>query len=181
MIAINFASRNYRLSAQITNGLFIGTVILALTASALLWTSITLRRDSVIMEKKLKEAEAADAEVKPVLAERARLVKDLSAMSGLLESRRFSWTKFLTSIEMAVPTGVAMKHIDFNSHDGTLSLEGVAQSPEALRNLIVGLERSASFKEPFLKHQSQERGSISFNVVAIYYGNKNAAAVRGIR
>jgi Tfp pilus assembly protein PilN len=179
MIAINFATRNFRLSALITKGLFIGSVILALTAAAMLWTSVTLRRDSTIMEKKLKDADAADADVKPVLAERAQLVKDLSAMSGLLEARRFSWTKFLTSIETAVPTGVAMKRIDFNPHDGALSLEGVAQSPEALRNLIVGLERSASFKEPFLKHQSQEKGSISFNVVAIYYGNKNAAVARG--
>jgi Tfp pilus assembly protein PilN len=178
MIAINFASRNYRLSSLIAKGLLIGSVILALTASALLWTSVSLRRDSVIMEKKLKEAEAADAEVKPVLLGRARLVKDLSAMSGLLESRRFSWTKFLSSLERAVPTGVAMKHIDFNPREGTLSLEGVAQSPEALRNLIVGLERSASFREPLLKHQSQEKGSISFNVVAIYSGNKKAAAVR---
>jgi type IV pilus assembly protein PilN len=178
MIAINFASRNYRLSALLTKAFLIGSIILALTASGMLWSSVTLRRDSANMEKKLQEAEAADVAVKPVLAERARLVRDLSAMSGLLESRRFSWTKFLSSLERAVPTGVAMKHIDFNPREGTLSLEGVAQSPEALRNLIVGLERSASFREPLLKHQSQEKGSISFNVVAIYSGNKKAAAVR---
>ncbi|HYA88999.1 MAG TPA: PilN domain-containing protein [Nitrospirota bacterium] len=179
MITINFATRNYRLSAQITKGLLIGSVILSLTALAMLWTSFTLRRDSALMEKKLKDAEGAYAEVKPVLAERAQLEKNLSAMSGLLESRRFSWTKFLTNIETVVPRGVAMKHIDFNPHDGTLSFDGVAQSPEALRDLIVGLERSASFKEPLLKHQSQEKGSISFNVVAIYYGNKNAAVASG--
>ena len=179
MIAINFATRNFRLSALSTKGLLIGSVILALTAAAMVWTSVTLRRDNAIMEKKLRDAEAADTEVKPVLAERAQLVKNLTAMSGLLESRRFSWTKFLTSIEAVVPTGVAMKRIDFNPHDGTLSFEGLAQSPEALRNLIVGLERSASFKEPFLKHQSLDKGSISFNVVAIYYGNKNAAVARG--
>jgi Tfp pilus assembly protein PilN len=177
MISINFASRNYRLTAMVTKGLFIGSVILTLTASGMLWTSATLRHSSAIMEERLKEAEAADIAVKPLLAERARVVKDLSAMSGLLESRRFSWTKFLSSLELAVPRGVAMKRIDFNSRDSVLSLEGTAQSPEALRNLIVGLERSVSFREALLKHQSQEKGSISFNVVAIYDANKNAAAV----
>jgi len=175
MVSINFATRNYRLSAIITKGLLIGSIVLLMTASAMLWTSFSLRRDIAIMEKKLKDAETADAEIKPVLAERALLTKNLSAMSGLLESRRFSWTKFLTNVETVVPTGVAMNRIDCNPHDGSISFEGVAQSPEALRNLIVGLERSASFKEPFLKHQSQEKGSISFNVVAIYYGNTNAA------
>ncbi len=176
MISINFATRNFRLSALISKGLLIGSVILMLTAAAMLWTSVSLRRDGSMLEQKLKASEAAHEEVMPVLAERARLVKDLSAMSGLLESRKFSWTKFLTNIEKAVPTGVAMKRIDFNPHDGTLSLEGVAQSPEALRNLIVGLERSASFRESFLKHQSLEKGSISFNVVAVYYEDKNAVA-----
>jgi len=179
LIAINFATRNYRISALITNVLLIGSVILSLTTIAMLWTSFSVRHDGEIIEKKLLDAEAADAEVKPVLAERAQLAKDLNAMSGLLESRRFSWTKLLTSIEAAVPTGVAMKRIDFNPHDGTLSLEGVAQSPESLRNLIIGLEHSPSFKEPFLKHQSQEKGSISFNVVAIYYCNKNTSVARG--
>jgi Tfp pilus assembly protein PilN len=179
MIAINFATKNYRLVALVMKGLIIGIVILMLTASTMLWMGFTLRRESAIMDKKMKDAELADAEVKPVLAERGQLIKNLSAMSGLLESRKFSWTRFLTNIETVVPTGVAMKRIDFNPHDGTLSLDGVAQSPEALRNLIVGLERSASFKEPFLKHQLLENGSISFNVVAIYYSNKIAAVARG--
>ncbi|HXY62434.1 MAG TPA: PilN domain-containing protein [Nitrospirota bacterium] len=178
MIAINFASRNYRLSALIRKVLLVGSVILSLTASALLLASFTLHREATILEKKLKDAESADAEVKPVLAERAQLEKSLSAMSGLLESRRFSWTTFLTNIESVVPKGVAMRRVDFNPQDGMLSFEGVAQSPEALRDLIVGLERSASFKEPLLKHQSQEKGSISFNVVAIYYRDKNAAVAR---
>jgi hypothetical protein len=43
----------------------------------------------------------------------------------------------------------------------------------------VGLERSASFKDPFLKHQSLEKGSISFNVVAVYHDNRNAAVAKG--
>jgi Tfp pilus assembly protein PilN len=117
--------------------------------------------------------------MRPVLLEREVLVKNLNAMSGLLESRRFSWTRLLTSIEAIVPIGVAMKNVDFDPRDRVLVLEGTAQSPEALRNLIVGLEQSASFKDPFLKHQSLEKGSISFNVVAVYHEGAGASVVKG--
>jgi Tfp pilus assembly protein PilN len=181
MITINFAARNFRLIALITKAMVLASVVLALTAGAMLWTGVRLVREASIMERTLKGAEAAEEKVKPVLAERSRIVKELGSMSGVLESRRFSWTRFLSDIEAVVPTGVAMKRVDFNRNDGTLSLEGVAQSPEALRNLIVGLERSASFREPFLKHQSLDKGSISFNVVAVYTIAQNAGRAHGGR
>ena len=179
MITINFASRNFRLIELVTKGLIAGSVVLTLIAVLMLWTSVSLRRDISLMDRKLKEAEAADKQIKPVLAEREQLVKDLSAMSDLLETRRFSWTRFLTNIETIVPKGVAMKRVEFATHERTVSLEGAAQSPEALRNLIVGLERSALFKDPYLKHQSLEKGSISFNVVAVYHDNAGTAVAQG--
>jgi Tfp pilus assembly protein PilN len=179
MITINFASNNYRLITRITNGLIAGSVILALAAAGMLWTSAALRRNGAAMEQKLLEAQTADDRIKPVLAERGQLVKNLSAMSGLLESRRFSWTRLLSTLEATVPLGVAMRSVDFDPRDRALSLEGVAQSPEALRNLVVGLEASTSFKDPFLKHQSLDKGSISFNVVAVYRENTVAAPANG--
>jgi len=181
MIAINFASRNFRLITRITNGLIGASVILALIAAGMLWMNVSLRRNIGVMDQKLKETEAADAQIAPELSERQQLVKNLNAMSGLLDSRRFSWTRLLTSIEAVVPRGVAMKRVEFNAQDRILSLEGTAQSPEALRNLVVGLEQSSSFKDPFLKHQSLEKGSISFNVVAAYHEDKGVAVVQGKR
>ena len=177
MISINFAGRDYRLIARITTGLVAGSVVLALTAAGMLVMNVSLRRDASLMEQRLKDAEATDAQIRPVLMERELLVKDLNAMSGLLESRRFSWTRLLTSIEAIVPIGVAVKSVEFDPHDKTLQLEGSAQSPEALRNLIVGLEKSVSFKDPFLKHQSLDKGSISFNVAAVYHESVAGDAV----
>jgi Tfp pilus assembly protein PilN len=130
------------------------------------------------VENKLNDAQATDEQTQPLFYEREQLVKDLTAMSGLLESRKFSWTRLLTSIEAVVPTGVALTRVEFNDKERTVMLDGKARSPEALRSLVVGLEKSASFKEPFLKHQSLEKGSISFNVIAVYHADSSAGVAQ---
>lgn len=173
MITINFASRNYRLIGQFRSGLIAGSIILVAVTAGMLWTAVSLRTELSFLDRKLQEIKAADEQVRPALLERERLVKDLTAMSGLLESRKISWTHFLTGIEAVVPVGVALKKVEFNPKDSTLTLEGVARSPESLRNLVVAMEKSPSFKDPFLKHQSLEKGNITFNVVTGYREDKN--------
>jgi Tfp pilus assembly protein PilN len=179
MISINFASRNYRLISRVRTVLVAGCVVLALMAAGMLWTAVSLRAHIAAAERELAQRKADDEQARSLLVEREQLVKDLSAMSGITAARKFSWTKLLTSMEAVVPAGAALKSLDFNPEDRTLTLEGEARSPEALRNLIVGLERSASFKNPFLKHQSLEKGTISFNVVAVYREDAGAALARG--
>lgn len=178
MISINFASGNYRHASRIAQALAAGSVILALAAAVMIVKAVSLRADIAAMQTKLQEAETADQQVKPVFVERERLVKDLNAMSGLMDARRFSWTRLLSSIESVVPLGVALQKVQYNPHDHTLVLDGTAQSPESLRGLVVGLEKSPSFKDPFLKHQTLEKGSISFNVVAVYHERKDAGEVQ---
>lgn len=168
MISINFASRDYRLIERIYSGLIATGVLFCVIMVGLIWTAVSLRVNISAMDVKLKQRAAAEEHARPLLLERELLVKDLSSMSGLLESRKFSWMRLLTSIETVVPVGVALHKVEFNPKDHTLTLEGAAQSPEALRNLVVGLEKSAAFREPFLKHQSLEKGNNSFNVVAVY-------------
>ena len=80
-----------------------------------------------------------------------------------------------------MPTGVALKHVKFNPKDATLTLNGMARSPESLRNLVVAMEKSSSFNNSFLKHQSLEKGNISFNVVAVYREDKNRTVAQGKR
>ena len=181
MIAINFASRNYRLIGRIRFGLIAGSILLVAITAVMIWTAVSLRANISSLDRKLQELQAADEHLRPALLERARLVKDLTAMSGLLESRKISWTRFLTSIETVVPKGVALKKVEFDPKDSTLTLNGMARSPEALRNLVVAMEKSLLFKDPFLKHQSLEKGSISFNVVAVYREDKSRAAGQGNR
>jgi Tfp pilus assembly protein PilN len=181
MISINFASRNYRVTRRVAQALIAVSVMLAIGAAGLIWKAAALKADTAVMQQKLKEMEAADEQVKPLLIEREQLVKDLGAMSGFMDAQRFSWTRLLSSIEAVVPVGVALKKVDFSPKDHALMLEGTAQSPESLRNLVVGLEKSSSFTDPFLKHQTLEKGSISFNVVAVYHEHKNAGVAQGKR
>jgi Tfp pilus assembly protein PilN len=174
MITINFAGRNYRLVENIHTGLIAGSVVLCIVMAGMIWTTVALRSNVSAVERKLKDAQAADEQIRPLLGERLQIVKDLTAMSGLLESRKFSWTRLLTSVESVVPRGVALTRVEFNSKERTVMLDGISQSPESLRNLVVGLEQSQSFKNPFLKHQSLEKGNLSFNVTTIYHENKTA-------
>ena len=177
MISINFASTNYRFAVRIARAFTAAGIILACVAAGMVWKSISLHSTAAAMQEQLKEAEQSDLQINSLLAEREQLGKDLSAMSGLMDARRFSWTRFLTSIEAVVPVGVALKKVEYNPGDRTLSIDGMAQSPEALRNLIVGFEKSPSFTAPFLKHQSLEKGIISFNVVAVYHEAKSTGVV----
>lgn len=175
MTMINFASRNYRLAARITSLLVTASLVMAVAAAGMAWRAAALHKEISGLQKKLEDAGHADERVGPVLIERERLVKDLGDMSGVLDARRFSWSGFLTGLESVVPIGVALRKVDLDPKSRLVSLEGVAQSPESLRNLVVALERSKAFTEPYLKHQSLEKGSISFNVVAVYHERQNIA------
>jgi Tfp pilus assembly protein PilN len=168
MIDINLASRDYRIIFRTFAGLIAGAVILAALTAVMLWKVISYRTDISAMNRKLKTLAAADERVKPVLLERERITMELSSMSALMDARRFSWTRLFTNIEAVFPTGAALERVELSRKDHTLTLQGKAQSPEALRNLMIGLERSASFKDPILKRQSVDKGHISFDVVALY-------------
>jgi len=168
MISINFAGKNYRLIERIHSGLIIAIFLSSLMTIGMIWKAVSLRMSIVAIEKTLQERHMTDDQLQPVLKEREQFVKDLSAMSGLLEARKFSWTRLLTSLESVVPVGTALKSVDYNPENHTLVLDGIALSPEALRNLVQSMEKNPAFKDPFLKHQSLDKGNISFNVIAIY-------------
>ena len=179
MIPINFGSRNYRLIARVQIALLAVIVILCVVTAGMIWTAVSLRKNIYVMDLKLKKLEAADKSMQAAFGEREQLVKNLSLMSGLLESRKFSWTRLLSRIETVVPTGMALQKVEFNPRDHTLKLEGTTRSPEALRNLVVGLEKSSSFKDPFLQHQSIEKGNNSFNVGAVYREDTSHTVAQG--
>lgn len=142
MITINFASINYRLASRLSAGLTVVTVLLTAVLAIQIWGFTGSRADRIALEQKLKQQSDREEQIRPVLQERAQIVSDLTAMAGLMEARRFSWTRLLTSLETAFPTGVALTKLEFDPKERTLVIEGVAQSPEALRNLMVGLEKS---------------------------------------
>lgn len=176
MISINFATRNYRRIQQLQRVLIVFILALFVIAGAVVWSTLSLRSGIAAIDERIKELETDQEQFKPILAEREQVIRDLSAMSALMESRTFSWTRLFTRIEHAFPVGVAVAKVEYNRRERMLALEGAAHSPESLTNLMVAFERSHFFKDPYLKHQSVDKGSISFNVVAIYNEHQAAAA-----
>ena len=167
-VNINFASRSYRLLFWLSLGLH-ALGALCVFAIVLLIAAVFVYRSGVAeTEQKLKKLETAVETMRPVMREREQLVNDLSDMSSLMKARSFSWTGLLTGIEAVFPTGVALMTVDYDTKTRSLTLDGRARSPESLRNLIIGMEKSVSFKEPRLKQQSVDKGHISFKVVAHY-------------
>ncbi|OGW38331.1 MAG: hypothetical protein A2X58_02405 [Nitrospirae bacterium GWC2_56_14] len=176
MISINFASKNYRFAERLSAVLAGVTVLLTVLLAVQVWGFTESQTGRRVLEQKLEQQSAQQERTREVLQERAQIVSDLTAMAGLMEARRFSWTRLLTGLETAFPTGVALTKLEFDPKERALVIEGVAQSPEALRNLMVGLEKSTFFQDPQLKHQSVDKGTISFNAASFY--TDNIAALR---
>lgn len=178
MISINFASRNYRLAETAHRTLVVLAVLATAAAAVIVSAGMSYRSEIAGLEQKVKEMEAAEEQIQPLLAERERVVRDLNAMSGLIQSRRFSWTQLLTNIERISPIGVALSKVEYNPGNRSLSLDGAALTPESLRNLMVGFERTPAFRDAYLKNQSVDKGSISFNVVAFYQEHSTAGVAQ---
>jgi len=171
VITVNFARTDFRLIARLQWGGIAVIALLVVSGGSLLWAANSYRQQGEVAERQLRDLAASAAKLRPAIEERQQLVKNLSDMSGLIEARRHSWTQFLTGIEAAFPAGIALTKVDFRPRDLTAVLEGEAQSPEALSGLMIGLQRSRSFKNPQLKHQSMDKGSLSFNVAVTYQGH----------
>ncbi len=169
MIAVNFSSRDYRLHERIFVSLLIGSAALIIVLAGTVRAVMSTYSDTDSVIAKVTELSKRDMEIQPLLVEREQVLKDISAMSGLIEMRRFSWTGLFTDVESVFPEGVALDRMAFNPKDKSLSLEGRAQSFEALRGLVAGLEKSARFKNPLLRHQSVDKGAISFTVGMEYH------------
>ena len=171
LITINFARTNFGLLMRVRQGLIVTVVLLGTVTGILLWKANSYSVQSSALRQQVGEFTASIEKLRPVMQERQQLVKDLGDMSGMLEARRFSWIQLLTGIEAAFPSGVALTRLEFNAREQSVALEGTAQSPEALSGLMIGLQKSRSFKNPLLKHQSMDKGNLSFNVAVTYQGH----------
>jgi len=176
LITINFAGTNFRLLMRLQQGLIVTVVLLGIMTGVLLWKANSYRMQSAVLTQQVREYTASTEKLRPAMQERQQLVKDLGDMSGLLEARRFSWTQLLTAIEASFPSGVALTRLEFNARELAVALEGTAQSPESLSSLMIGLQKSRSFKSPLLKHQSMDKGNLSFNVAVTYQEHLAAGA-----
>ena len=167
-ITVNFAGTNFRFLMRLRQGFIVAVVLLGSLTGVLLWKANSYRAESAALTQQVREYTESVERLRPAMLEREQLVKDLGDMAGLLEARRFSWTQLLTGVEAAFPNGIALDRLEFKPKEMAVALEGTAQSPESLSSLMIGLQKSRSFKNPLLKHQSMDKGNLSFNVAVTY-------------
>lgn len=166
-ITINFSGTDYRLAARVRAGLLLVSLGLLCIAAGMFWMTHATRASAAAVDRRVQELESAQEKLEPLVQERQQVVEQLTAMADILDARRFSWTRLLTRIEEVFPSGAALERLEFHPRERTVILEGKARSPEALSALMIGLERSRSFTNPLLKHQSMDKGILTFNVTVI--------------
>lgn len=168
MIAINFSGTDYRLVHRVRAILFAFAAALGIVAVVLAGLGASYRSKAAAVTREVQEVQAAGEKMLPALQEREQLARNLGEMASLVEARRLSWTGVLTAIEEVFPSGVALDRLEFDPRQRVVDLEGEARSPEGLSALMIGLQRTEMLKNPLLKRQSMEKGTLTFHVTVNY-------------
>jgi hypothetical protein len=97
------------------------------------------------------------------------LPAEVAFANQLLAKRMFSWTKFLTGLEQAIPPRVALTSVRLDAGGTVVHMTGAAVSLEDITAFTVGLEGHPSFKDPVLaQHRSGSSGLVEFDVTLRY-------------
>ena len=180
--AINLSSRYrwYLAPARLVIMLVAGVIALAMlwdiSRAWLAW------QDVESMESALKQVQDRDRELLNDaqregidLSEAALLVlpKEIEFANQLIEKRSFSWTRFLTELERAIPQRIAVNSIRLDPTNSTIMLTGSARALEDVTTLTVTFQDHPQFKEPVLgQHRDMGNGLVEFDL-SIKYRNRN--------
>lgn len=98
-----------------------------------------------------------------------RLSFEVELANQLLEKRTFSWTKFLTELEQALPARLALSSVRLDQAGTMVRLTGTAAGLEDITTFTVGLQDHATFKDPILaQHRVGPNGLVEFDVTLQY-------------
>ena len=101
------------------------------------------------------------------------LPKEIEFANQLIEKRGFSWTKFLTELERAIPQRIALNSIRLDPGNSTIMLTGSAKALEDVTTLTVTFQDHPQFREPVLgQHRDMSNGLVEFDL-SIKYRNRN--------
>lgn len=171
--------RRYRSAMVPLRLLLVGTCVLL--ASAILWNlaqAMVTYQECRTIEAELDRVRQQDlnliAEAKREgvdLSEHAlnRLSFEVELANQLIKKRIFSWTKFLTELEQAVPSRLALSSVRLDQAGTMVHLTGTAMSLEDITAFTVGLQDHATFKDPVLaQHRAGSNGLVEFDVTVQY-------------
>jgi Tfp pilus assembly protein PilN len=98
-----------------------------------------------------------------------RLPIEVELANQLLRQRAFSWTRFLTELEQAIPSRLALSSVRLDPDGTMVRLTGTAMSLEDITAFTIGLRDHATFKDPNLaQHRVGPNGQVEFDVTLQY-------------
>jgi len=98
-----------------------------------------------------------------------RLPAEVALANQLLEKRTFSWTKFLSGLEQAIPPRLALSSVRLDTGGTAVHLTGTAMSLEDITAFTVGLQDHPTFKDPVLaQHRVGTNGLVEFDITLRY-------------
>ena len=175
---INLSSRYRSSMAPIRAALAASCVFLAL---GILWSlgqagvgyrearSISAELDRIRQQDAQVIAEARQVGIDLSEEVLQRLPAEVGLANQLIEKRVFSWTKFLSGLEQAIPPRLVLNSVRLEQGGTMVHLLGSAVSLEDITAFTVGLEDHPTFKDPVLaQHRVGTNGLVEFDVTLRY-------------
>jgi len=98
-----------------------------------------------------------------------RLPSEVELANQLLARRNFSWTKFLSGLEEAIPQRISIKSVRLDPRSTTIHLTGAALTVEDVTTLALKLQNHPVFHDPVLgEHHSGREGLVEFDLSLKY-------------
>jgi Tfp pilus assembly protein PilN len=97
------------------------------------------------------------------------LPAEVGLANQLLAKRNFSWTRFLSGLEEAIPPRVAIESVRLDPGSAVVHLTGSAVSLEDVTALTVKLQDHPTFRDPVLgQHRMGSTGLVEFDLMLRY-------------
>jgi Tfp pilus assembly protein PilN len=115
-----------------------------------------------------REIQAAFARVQS--QDKQQLPSEVALANQIIEKRSFSWTRFLSELEQAIPTHVAISSIRLDPGRLVIHLTGTAVNLEDVTTFTVALQDHPTFKNAVLgQHRDASNGMVEFDLTLHYH------------
>jgi len=175
---INLSSR-YRPGLAVLRRLLIGSGIVLMVS--IVWSlaqAVLAYQECWTIEAELERVRQQDSQLVAEARQEGidlsdgalkRLPAEIDLANQLLEKRIFSWTKFLSGLEEAIPPRLAVSSVRLDQSGTSVHLTGTAMSLEDITALTVGLRDHPTFKDPVLaQHRVGTNGLVEFDITLRY-------------
>jgi Tfp pilus assembly protein PilN len=157
-------------------GIVVAGIAWDIWSSMLVWQELQSIQEALEQVQERDRAVLNEAQQQGIeLSEAALQVlpKEIEFANQLIEKRGFSWTRFLTELEQAIPPRIAVNSIRLEPTSETILLTGAARSLEDVTTLTVAFQDHPRFKDPVLgQHRDAGNGVVEFDL-SIHYRSRN--------